>query len=95
MKFCYATNVFDLHTFDNETTTRLKSFEFGTEMHVVSLFLLNERNITTSRLMIYLKCTVVRYANLISSSINKPFLNYEPLNMLFRFFSISYLCSFS
>ena len=55
-------------------------------MHFVSLFFLNERNITTSLLMIHLKCAVVHYANLNSSSINKPFLNYEPLNMLFRFF---------
>ena len=34
--------------------------------------------------MIHLKRTVVHYANLISSSINKPFLNYGPLNMLFH-----------
>ena len=36
--------------------------------------------------MMHLKCAVVHYANLNSSSINKPFLNYGPLNMLFRFF---------
>ena len=33
-----------------------------------------------------LKCGVVHYANLNSSSINKPFLNYGLLNMLFCFF---------
>ena len=61
-------------------------------MHFVSLFFLNERNITTSLLMIHLKCTVVHYSNLNSSSVNKPFLNYGQLNMLFLFFfSISYL----
>ena len=61
-------------------------------------FCQNERNITTSLLMIHLKCTVVHYANihlkctvvhyanLNSSSKNKPFLNYGLLNMLFRFF---------
>ena len=38
--------------------------------------------------MMHLKCAVVHYANLNSSSINKPFLNYEPLNMLFRFFRL-------
>ena len=36
--------------------------------------------------MTHLKSTVVHYANLDSSSINKPFLNYGPLHMLFRFF---------
>ena len=36
--------------------------------------------------MIHLKCTFVHYSNLNSSSINKPFLNYGPLNMLFLFF---------
>ena len=35
---------------------------------------LNERNITTSHLMIHLKCTVVHHANLNSSSKNKPHL---------------------
>ena len=55
-------------------------------MHFVSLFFLNKRKITTSLLMIHLKCTVVHYANLNSSSRNKPFLNYGPLNMLFCFF---------
>ena len=61
-------------------------FSICTDMHFVSLFFLNERNITTSLLMIHLKCTVVHYANLNSSSKNKPFLNYGLLNMLFRFF---------
>ena len=56
------------------------------EMHFVSLFFLKERNITTSLLMIHLKCSIVHYANLNSSSIDKPFLNYWPLNMLSRFF---------
>ena len=54
-------------------------------MHFISLFFLNKRNITTFLLMIHLKCTVVHYVNLNSSSINKPFLNYGPLNMLFCF----------
>ena len=84
--FYYVTNIFDLHIFENETATLLNFFEICTDMHFVSLFFLNERNITTSLLMIHLKCTVVHYSNLNSSSINKPFLNYGPLNMLFRFF---------
>ena len=49
-------------------------------------FFQNERNITTSLLVIHLRCTVVHYANLNSISKNKPFLNYGSLNMLFRFF---------
>ena len=43
------------------------------EMHFVSLFFLNERTITTSLLMIHLKCTFVHYVNLNSSFINKPY----------------------
>ena len=36
----------------------------------------------------HLECTVVYHANLNSSFINNPFLNYGTLNMPFRFFSI-------
>ena len=61
------------------------------QMHFVSSFFLNEWNITTSLLMIHLKRTVVHYSKLHSSSINKPFFNYGPLNLLFLFFFISYL----
>ena len=74
MKFYYVTNIFDLHTFDNETTTLLKFLEVFAEIHFVSLFFLNERNVTNSLEMIHLKCTVVHYTNLNSSSINKPYL---------------------
>ena len=56
------------------------------QMHFVSSFFLNEWNITTSLLMIHLKRTVVHYSKLHSSSINKPFFNYGPLNLLFLFF---------
>ena len=86
MKFFYVTNIFDLDIFDNETASLLKFLEICTEMHFVSLFFLKERNIATSLLMICLKCTAVHYANLNSSFINKPFLNYELQNMLFPFF---------
>ena len=74
MKFYYVTNIFDLHTFDNETTALLKFTETSTEIHFVSLLFLNERNIATSLLMIHSKCTLVHYANLNSSSKNKPYL---------------------
>ena len=87
-KFYYVTNIFDLHIFDKETAAFLNFFEVCTEVHFVSLFFLNERNITTSLLMIHLKCTVAHYSNLNSSSVNKPFLNYGPLNMLFFRFLI-------
>ena len=85
-KFYYVKNIFGLHIFVNKTTAFLNLFEICAEMHFVSLFFLKERNITTSLLMIHLKCAVVHYANLNSSSINKSFLNYGPLNMPFRFF---------
>ena len=67
-------NIFDLHIFDNETTALLKFIETSTEIHFVSLLFLNERNIATSLLMIHSKCTLVHYANLNSSSKNKPYL---------------------
>ena len=87
MKFYYVTNIFDLHIFDNEMTALLKFFKICTEMHFVSLFFLSERYITTSLLMIR-QCTVVHFANVKLSSINKSFLDCEPLNMLFRFFLV-------
>ena len=67
-------------------------FEISMEMHFDSLFFLNERNITASLLMIHLKCTVVHYANLNSSSLNKPYLRVVEYSILF--FSIFYLCLF-
>ena len=79
----YVTNISDLQSFGNERTAL---FEICTEMYFVSLFFLNERNITTSLLMMHLKCTVVYYANLNLSTLNKPFLNYGPSNVLFCYF---------
>ena len=58
MKFYYIANIFDLHDFYNKMTACFKFYEISTEMHLVSLFFLNERNITTSNLMIHIKCTV-------------------------------------
>ena len=56
MKFYFVTSIFDLHIFDNETMVLLKFFQISTEMSFVSLFFLNERNITTSLLMMHSKC---------------------------------------
>ena len=47
---------------------------------------LNERNMATFLLMIYLQWTVVHYTNLNQSCKIKPFLNYRSLNTLFCFF---------
>ena len=86
MRFYYVTNIFDLHIFDNKTTVLSTFFEICKEMNFVSFFL-NEGNFIISRLMVHLKCTAAaHYTNLNSSSINKPFSNYGPLNMLFHFF---------
>ena len=74
MKFCYVTNIFDLHTFENEMTVLLKFFKISTEIDFVSMYFLNERNITTSLLMMHLKRTVAHYAYLNPSFINKPYL---------------------
>ena len=71
MKFYNFTNKFSLNAFDNEMTTLLNFFEISTEMHFDSSVFLNTRNIATSLLMIYLKCTVVVYVYLNSSSKNK------------------------
>ena len=60
-------------------------------MHFGYLIFLNERNMTTSLLMIYLKCTVVHCTNLNWSCKNKPFLNYGSLNMLFCFFDFLFM----
>ena len=46
---------YDLQIFDKETTVLLKFLEICTEMRFVSLFYLNERNITASLLMTHLK----------------------------------------
>ena len=55
-------------------------------MHFLSLIFLNKSYITTSLLMIHLKCTAAHYGNLKSSSTNKPLLSYEPWKMLLPFF---------
>ena len=62
--FYYITNIFDLHIFENETAALLIFFSICTDMHFGSLFFPNERNMTTSFLMIHLKYTAVDYANL-------------------------------
>ena len=80
MKIYYVKNIFDLHTFDNETTALIKFFEISREMYFVSLFFLNERNISISILMYY--------ANLNSNSINKPYLRAAECALSFVFFSI-------
>ena len=66
--------IFDLYTFDNETMALLKIFETSKEINFLSLFFLNERNITSSLLTMHLKCVVLHCANLNSSSINKVYL---------------------
>ena len=90
MKFYYVKNVFDLRTFDNKTTALLKIVEISAEMHFISLFFINERNIITSLLIIRIKEAVLRYANLSSSSTSKPYL--RAVEYAISFFSNSYLC---
>ena len=83
----HVTNIFDLLICDNETMALLLNFfEICTEMHFVSLFFSKWKKHYNLLLVVRLKCTVVHYANLNSSSKNKAFLNYGSLNMLFRFF---------
>ena len=54
-------------------------------------FFLNEKNIATSLLVIRLKCTVVYYANLNSSSINKPYLQAVEYTISFLFLFLIYV----
>ena len=69
--------------FDNKTTALLTFFEISAEMHDASLFFLNERNITISLLIIHLKCTVLHYADLNLSYINKSYLRAVEYAILF------------
>ena len=60
-------------------------------MHFVSLFFLNERNITISLFMIHLKFTVAHFANLKSSFINKPYLRAVECAISFFYFDFLYV----
>ena len=64
------------------------------EMNFVSLFFLNERNITISLLMIHLECIAVHYANINSSYLNKPDLWGVKYTILFLFFFFDFLFIF-
>ena len=48
LQFYYVTSIFDLHIFEKETADLSNFFEICTEMYFVSVFFLDERNITTS-----------------------------------------------
>ena len=69
-------------------TMKRRHFKFFLKFARICIlfFFLNERNITTSLLMIHLKGPIVHYANLSSSSKIKPFLYYGTLNVLFFFY---------
>ena len=67
-------------------TALLKNFEISTEMYFVSILFVDERNITTSLLMIHLKCAVVHYVNLNSSSTNNLYLRTVEYVISFFFF---------
>ena len=84
--FYYVRNIFELQICDNETATLFIFLKFARICTLFLYFFQNESNIATSLLMIHLKCTVVHYADLNSSTKNKPFLNYGSLNTLFCFF---------
>ena len=89
MKFYYITNIFDLQIFDNETAVLLFYFLFFWNLHgnAFCFFIISKwKKYYNLPFDDTFKCTVLHYANLNSSSINKPFLNYGPLSMLFRFF---------
>ena len=81
MKFYYVKNIFDLQIFGNETTAPLTFLKICIEIRFVSLFFLNERNITILLLMIHLKCAVLK------SSINRQsILKLRAVNYAIAFF---------
>ena len=87
MNFYCVTNIFD-----NETTSLLKiGLNLNGNAFCFLIFSFNERNIATSLLMIHLKCTVVHYANLNSSSINKPYLLAVEYTFLLFFFDFLFI----
>ena len=63
------------------------------DMHFVSLFFLNERNMAASIWMIHLKCTVVHYNNLIEAP-KQALLKLRVVEYAISFFLMSYLCLF-
>ena len=85
MNLSYVTNIFDLYVFDNETTALLNVFEICTETYFAYLFFLNERNISTSLLMMHLKCTAAHYGSLNSSAIKQA---------VFKLRAVEYAISF-
>ena len=92
MKFYYVTNIFDSHTFDNKTTALLKLFKISTE-NGFCFFIFSKWKKNCS--LIFndtLKCAVVHYCNLNSSSINKLYL--RAVENAISVFSIFYLCLF-
>ena len=57
-----ATNIFDLHIFENETAALFFFFFFFFNLHGYAFrVFLNERNMTISLLMIHLQCTCALY----------------------------------
>ena len=83
--FYYVTNISDLHIFENETTTLLNLF-WNLHGYAFCFFISSKWK---KHYNPPLDDTFKMYccaANLNSSSINKPFLNYGLLNMLFRCF---------
>ena len=60
-------------------------------MDLISLFFLNKINIATLHLLVHLKCTVVHYASLNSSSINKPYLLAVKYTISFFFFDFLFM----
>ena len=75
-------------------TALLKNFEISTEMYFVSILFVDERNITTSLLMIHLKCAVVHYVNLNSSSTNNLYLRTVEYVISFFFFFLKLFFAF-
>ena len=86
---------YNLKFLDNETPALWIFFDIFTEERFSSEILSNEGNIKASILLTHLKCIVVGYSNGNKSFTCRLLSNYAPLNMLFRFFNISFIVFFT
>ena len=92
MKLYFVTNIFDIQIFDNGTRPPQTFLKLSRKSFFFSLFSLSERNVTIPLLMIHLKCTIVNYADQISSSISIRFYIRGRRLYYFVFLFLIYVC---
>ena len=91
-KFYSLANIWDLQTFDKETTAISNFLEICTETHFCCLFSLTGKIIGILCLLIDIKCLVSIYFIENYSFAKRPFPNYGSLKMVFHFFRFFTFC---